>query len=30
MLLAGLVPVLIFWVEHSVVTRLRVEHAELV
>ena len=29
MLLAGLVPVLIFWVEHSVVTRLRAEHAEL-
>lgn len=29
MLIAGLVPVLIFWVEHSVVTRLRAEHPEL-
>jgi integral membrane protein len=30
MLLAGLVPVLIFWVEHNVVTRLRAEQPELV
>ena len=29
MLLAGLVPVLIFWVEHRVAARLRAEHAEL-
>ncbi len=29
MLLAGLVPLLIFWVEHRVVTRLRAEHPEL-
>ena len=29
MLLAGLIPVLIFWVEHNVVSRLRAEHAEL-
>jgi integral membrane protein len=29
MLLAGLVPFLIFWVEHRVVSRLRAEHAEL-
>lgn len=29
MLVAGLVPVLIFWVEHRVAVRLRAEHAEL-
>ena len=29
MLLAGLIPVLIFWVEHNVAARLRAEHAEL-
>jgi integral membrane protein len=29
MLLAGLVPFLIFWVEHRVVVRMRAEHAEL-
>lgn len=29
MLLAGLVPVLIFWVEHRVAVRLRAEHPEL-
>lgn len=29
MLLAGLVPVLIFWVEHNVAVRLRAEHPEL-
>lgn len=29
MLLAGLIPVLIFWVEHRVAVRLRAEHAEL-
>ncbi|WP_295656767.1 DUF3817 domain-containing protein [uncultured Nocardioides sp.] len=29
MLLAGLVPVLIFWVEHNVASRLRTEHPEL-
>lgn len=29
MLLAGLIPVLIFWVEHNVASRLRDEHAEL-
>ena len=29
MLLAGLVPLLIFWVEHRVATRLRTEHPEL-
>lgn len=29
MLLAGLIPVLIFWVEHRVATRLRAEHPEL-
>jgi integral membrane protein len=30
MLVAGLVPILIFWVEHRVVQRTRVEHPELV
>jgi len=30
MLLAGLVPVMIFWVEHRVVQRIRSEHSELV
>ena len=30
MLAAGLIPVLIFWVEHRVVTRLRSEQPELV
>ncbi|WP_248579668.1 DUF3817 domain-containing protein [Nocardioides sp. InS609-2] len=29
MLLAGLIPLLIFWVEHRVTTRLRAEHPEL-
>jgi integral membrane protein len=29
LLLAGLVPVMIFFVEHRVVSRLRTEHAEL-
>jgi integral membrane protein len=29
MLLAGLIPFLIFWVEHRVVSRMRAEHAEL-
>jgi integral membrane protein len=29
LLLAGLVPVMIFFVEHRVVSRLRAEHAEL-
>lgn len=29
MLLAGLVPLLIFWVEHKVVADLRAEHPEL-
>ena len=29
MLIAGLIPGLIFWVEHRVVTRLREEHPEL-
>ena len=29
MLLAGLVPVLIFWVEHNVAQKLRAEHPEL-
>jgi integral membrane protein len=29
LLLAGLVPVMIFFVEHKVVTRLRAEHPEL-
>jgi integral membrane protein len=30
MLVAGLVPILIFWVEHRVVQRTRAEHPELV
>ena len=30
MLVAGLIPLLIFWVEHRVVQRTRVEHPELV
>jgi integral membrane protein len=30
MLVAGLVPILIFWVEHRVVLRTRAEHPELV
>ena len=30
MLVAGLIPVLIFWVEHRVVQRTRAEHPELV
>jgi integral membrane protein len=29
MLLAGLIPFLIFWVEHRVVSKMRAEHAEL-
>jgi hypothetical protein len=29
MLLAGLIPFLIFWVEHRVVARMRAEHVEL-
>ena len=29
-LVAGLVPLLIFWVEHKVTQRLRAEHPELV
>ncbi|WP_426247223.1 DUF3817 domain-containing protein [Nocardioides sp. LHG3406-4] len=29
MLLAGLIPLLIFWVEHRVASRLRTEHPEL-
>jgi integral membrane protein len=29
-LLAGLVPILIFWVEHQVTKRVRAEHPELV
>ena len=30
MLVAGLVPLLIFWVEHQVVQKVRAEHPELV
>jgi len=30
MLVAGLVPILIFWVEHRVTQRIRLEHPELV
>ena len=30
MLVAGLIPLLIFWVEHRVTQRLRAEHPELV
>jgi integral membrane protein len=29
-LLAGLIPILIFWVEHQVTKRVRVDHPELV
>lgn len=29
MLVAGLIPVLIFWVEHKVASRLKAEHPEL-
>ena len=29
MLLAGLIPFLIFWVEHRVVSKMRAEHVEL-
>ncbi len=29
MLLAGVIPVFIFWVEHRVVTRVRAEHPEV-
>ena len=29
MLVAGLIPLLIFWVEHRVAARVRAEHPEL-